>query len=441
MAPENFGCHPDFKLNVKPNLNKGIWGKRISLRQLSNSFHPAVILIPRNELLWVVDSTGEHVFLPKIMRFPFSSYDIYIKDEEGLFNELCSFAFHRLGKIMQLGYLIPPRPTDLDDEIELAYVIPTFSHTRFLHSMLVAAIYDVVLAKNGFSEKERAKYILTAAAHDIATPAGGDSVKRVDPKNLHEENAFSWVLNYHGLTKQWKKRYKFNIREARRIVKNKGVFGHLLEIIDRICYTGVDCFAIGSIRDGNIRKLCLENPLIMDIWQDIKFTDKQSFGFTNPERLFKFLMLRAFEHKELLKNPYSRILDFFLKKLVAPLYKKGLITKEDLLTKGDDWLTIFLGKYYPEEIKGVFEPEDISWKKFNSEEEQKNFCAEIKDKRIDHIEYLKGFETGLNYRVFTEDNKLVPLREVIDPEKIELLEEISESIKGYYVYYKQKSNV
>jgi len=436
MAPESFGCHPDFKLDVKPNLNEGIWGRKVSLQQLSNSLHPGVVLIPRNELLWIVDDSEEHVFLPKIMRFPFSSYDIYIKDEEGLFNELCSFAFHRLGGIMQLGYLVPPRPVELDDRIELAYTIPPFHHTRFLHSMLVAAIYEVVLARNGFSEKERAKYVLTAAAHDIAIPAGGDSVKRVDSKNLHEENAFSWVLNYHGLTKRWKKRYRFNIREARRIVKNKGVFGRLLEVIDRICYTGVDCFDVGSIRDGDIRKLCLENPLVMDVWQDIRFIDKQDFGFTNSERLFKFLMLRAFEHKELLKNPYSRILDFFLKRLVNPLYKRGLITKEDLLTHRDDWLIDFLGKHYPGEIKGILEPEEISWKKFDSEKEQKNFCAKLSKKRIDHTEYLNGFETGLKYKVFTEDNKLVPLREVISPEKGELLEGVSESIKGYYVYYR-----
>lgn len=435
--PKNFGQHPDLNLNTRLDFKKDMYyGKKINLQQLTNSHHPEVVLIPRNELLWVIDDIGEPIFLLQIIRFPFSSYDIYIKHEEGLFREFNLPAFFRLGGIMQLGYLVPPRPIGLDDEIKFSYTTTPFHHTRFLHSMLVAAICEVVLARNGFSEEERAKYVLIAGAHDIATPAGGDSVKRVDFRNLHEENAFSWVLDHYDLIKRWKKLYGFNIHKAKKIIKNKGVFGRLLEAIDRICYTAVDCFAIGSIRDGNIRKLCLENPLVMDVWQDIRFVGKQDFGFTNSERLFKFLMLRAFEHKELLKNPYSRALDFFLKRLVTPLYRRGVITKEDLLTHGDDWLTIFLEKHYPKEIKPILEPEDISWKKFDSKKAQRDFCNKIGKNRIDHTEHLIGFETGLEYKVFTENNHLVPLRKVIGSEKIDLLEKISESTRGYYVYYR-----
>ena len=422
-------------LELNSGFNENLLPRRVSLRQLSNSLHPGVVLIPSGKNFWVVDDEGDSIFLPRIMRFPFSSYNIYIDHEKGLFKELYSPAFWRLGELSQLGLLVPARPIDLDDRIKLSYTVPTFPHTRFLHSMLVAAIYEIVLARNGFSKKERARYVLTAAAHDIATPAGGDSVKRIDSKGLHEENAFPWVLNHYKLIERWKRCYEFDICEACRVVKNKGLFGRLLDVIDRVCYTGVDCFFISSVRNGSIRNYCQENPLLMDVWQDIKFINKQDFGFINPERLFKFLMLRGFEHKELLKNPYSRVLDFFLKGLVEPLYKRGLITREDLLTHGDNSLMNFLEGYYPEEIKSILSPEEISWKKFDSKEEQISFCAEIGEERIDHIEHIKAFETGLNYKVF-KDGELFPLKSVITSQKVKVLEEVSMSIEGYCVYYR-----
>ena len=159
------------------------------------------------------------------------------------------------------------------------------------------------------------------------------------------------------------------------------------------------------------------------------------FFFTRPERLFRFLLLRAYEYQELLFNPYSRALDLFLKKLVKPLYKKGIITKEQLLTDDDKWLERVLTGHYPEEIKCYIEPEELSYKKFDTLQERKEYCKKFKIK-VDHAERIAGFNTGLNWLTF-KDGKVIPLRQAVSRAKIRLLKEVMASAQGYYVYYKR----
>jgi len=301
---------------------------------------------------------------------------------------------------------------------------------------LVAILIELILARNGFSQEERAPIVLTAGCHDIATPAGGDSIKRVDPKSLHEEEGFAWVLERHGLSQRWAEQFGFNLAVAKDWVKGKRLFGRLLDATDKLAYTALDCYYVGLQRPGQIRNLCLKYPLIMDVWQDIQFTpDRSRFFFTQTERLFQFLLLRAYEFQELLFNPYSRTLDLFLKKLVRPLYKRGIITKEQLLTQSDEWFERTLNKYYPQEIKCYIEPEELAWKKFATARERQEFCQKSGVK-VDHLERIAGFTTGLDWLTF-KGGKIIPLRQAVSRTKVRLLEEVMASTRGYYVYYKR----
>ena len=450
-APFGFGQHPDFEAKYRAaraqahkwrgddfkKLDEAIGGKEVSLSNLADSRHPEVHLIPRNDFLYVVDGWGDAIGFERTA-FPFSSTDFYvdIDDEKSLFYEFGhSEAFFRLGKINQLGYLVPPRPEEWDKEINISYLVPQFPHTRWIHSLLVAILMEVILARNGFAKEERNPMVLAAGSHDVAIPAGGDSIKRVDPKNLSEEENFAWVLEHYGLTKRWSKQFGFDIALAKGWVKSRGIIGKLLDVIDKICYAALDCYHLGSVRPGQVRDFCLCHPLVMDVWQNIRFNlDKTNFGFSHPECLFRFLLLRAYEFQELLFNPYSRALDLFLKKLAQPLYEKGIITKEQLLTRGDDWLEQVLNQYYPQEIKLIIEPEKLSWAKFETVEEQREFCLKSRD-RVDHTERITGFTTGLNWPVWNR-GKLTPLKKVISRDKIELLEGVVASTRGYYVYYR-----
>lgn len=449
-APASFGQHPDFERNFKEcqaraythfeegQFDKTIFGEETSLSSLANSRHPEVFLIPRDRYLYVVDEWGDAIGFEKRL-FPFSSTDFYVDfDKEGVFHELYhSAAFFRLGTIEQLGYLVPPRPEEWDKEIKVCYTAPQFHHTRWDHSLLTAILMELVLARNGFSKKDRAPMVLAAGCHDIATPAGGDSIKRVDPENLDEVKNFAWVLEYHGLAECWNKQFGFNLALAKHWVQGMGMMGKLLNALDKISYVALDCYYLGLQREGQIRDFCTRYPLIMDLWQDIRFTPhRTSFGFSEPERLFQFLLLKAYEYQEFLFNPYSRALDLFLKKMAQPLYEKGTITKEQLLTQSNDWLLQVLSEYYPQQIKWYIEPEDLSWRKFSTPEEQQGFCGQMGD-RVDHLDQISGFPTGLDWPVLSQQRKrVVPLRQVISQKKIELLEGIVASVQGYYVYFR-----
>lgn len=438
-CPPEFGHHPDFfadfrrcwqKAHDEKNLELAE-GKQLKLSELYNPLHPEVFVIPKNEHNTVYDDWGEPVGFERMV-FPFSSTDFFVDiDEKGIYRELCvNEAFNRLGGISQLGYLVPPKPDSWGNDVSIVYTTPQFHHTRWAHSLLVAVLTDLILGRNGFSLKERIPVFLASGCHDIATPAGGDSVKRADPVGLDEEANFSWQIRHYGLDKAWKK-FGFDLAFAQKIVDNEGLFGFLLDVTDKIAYTALDCYFLGMVRPGGVRDFCLSHPLVMDVWQDIRFSsDKKSFVFSDPDRLFDFLYLRALEFKEFLYNPYSRALDLYLKDLVQPLYEKGILTKEDLLTHDDMWLERFLDMHYPGKIQCYIEPEKLGCRKFYSKEDQEKFAGTLGD-RLNRLETISGFSSGLDWKVFGSRS----LREVISKDKTDSLEEVIASTRGYYVYY------
>ncbi|MDD5144860.1 MAG: hypothetical protein PHW72_01935 [Candidatus Pacebacteria bacterium] len=441
----NFGRHPDFpgdfaarmakakEYFAKGDFEKGteiLEGKKLDLDKLRNPLHPLTYIIPSNEHICMADLEDPmgYVWLP------FSSTDFYVEiDEEGIYHDLCNeSAFLRLFGISQLGYLVSPRPQDLPNGECIYYLKPQFHHTRGTHSLQVAILMDVILARNGF--KERAPRILAAGCHDIGTPAGGDSVKRADPKNLDEEANFSYVMQRRGLARKWRKKYGFCLAEAQRMVNGFGPYGHLLDIIDKIAYTAVDCMYVGRERPEKIMNFCLKHPLVMDVWQDIKYSPEHGFVFSDPERMYDFLLLRAYEFQEFLYNPYSRGMDLYLKSKVQPLYDKGILTKEQLLRLTDFQLEGILDQHYHDEEHYIV-PDNLPCRKCQTQKEQDEFVEEISNGPgyiIDHTEHLTGFTSGLDWKL--EGGSL--LREALLKDKVELLEETVNSTKGYYVYYR-----
>jgi len=442
-APSGYGHHPKFERSYRKHRRemrksykegRDYTGDRVLLTDIPKK--GKVYLVPRDRYMTVIDEFGDIVAVGNMDKamFPFSSCDFYADIfEEKYFKEFLNYAFYRLGGISQLGYLVPPRPEDWDKDVTISYLVPAFPHTRWVHSRLVPFICEAILA-TGFTENERLPMVLTAGYHDVAIPAGGDSVKRVDKEGLDEENNFQWLLEHHGLVQRWSEEYGFDINQARLWVKGHGLFGKILDIVDRMAYTALDCLYIGLNRPGEVRSFGLKNPLVMDVWQDLKINeDRSDFGFTDPDRLFNFLLFRAYEHAELLMNPYSRALDFFLQKMVQPLYQKGIITKEQLLTREDIWLHDVLRDCYPEKsVWAIIEPELLSWKKFDTLAQLEKFCSE--NEGTDHTEHIKGFDTGLNTGLY-DGKRIVAAKEVFSREQKEELEELNRRVKGYYVYY------
>jgi len=437
-VPRFFGLHPGLARKQRKNsgrLFSAYSAESVSLKKFFSPLHPEIYLIPGDMFGEVRDEFGENIGFER-MNFPFSSYDFFIdEDAKGAFEYIKhSPLFFRLGQIPQLCYLVPPRQTTSRRNENIWYLAPLFPHTRWLHSLLTGILAELILARNGFSAKERAPFVLAAAFHDIAMPAGGDSIVRIDKKNLHEENNFLWVLRREGVLEELEKKFNFDAVKAERWIRGQEMPGKLIDIADKMSYVAMDCYYVGLNQKGMIRKFCQKNPLVMDVWQDVRIDKKsQQIYFESAERLYRFLLLRAYEHSEFLLNPYSRSMDFYLTKMTKVLYNKGLISREDLLIYGNSWLEGKLQQIFPGNFKTIICPDELRWRKFSTENEQLVFAKRI-GSRLDHLDNIKGFNPGLDWLV-KSGGEITPLINTLKPSQVEKMRKIVASTKGYYVYY------
>jgi HD superfamily phosphohydrolase len=443
-----FGFHPNALKNFdkfwkearekSSNIVDFFENSKVKLDIFKDERHADAYLIPRDVPNSVVDECGDPVSHMTI-NIPFSSYNIYldVENERSVFYEIYNTpAIWRLGGVSQLGYLIPP--PDEGFENKTIYYLPNyFPHTRWGHSMLVAALVEIVLARNGFTKEERAPVLLAFASHDIATPAGGDSVMRIDKKELDEENNFNYVLERDGLDRRWKEKFGFDLAAAQEWIKGKGVMGSLLNVIDRIAYVALDCYYFGHGAKSKTRRMVSRLPLIMDVWQDIVFTaDKKRFYFRDTRRLYDFLKLRMLEHTELLLNPRSRALDHTLFKALKGLYENREISKEDLLYWNDDILNakvMEINKTYP---RGFLTPDKFEWKFFQSQFLMERF-SDLNRERISHIDRIKKVDVGFDWPVLKQ-SRVVEIKKALPQKKFKKLDSIANSLQGWYVYLYKK---
>jgi hypothetical protein len=411
---------------------KALLSSEVPLGKFFSAVHPEIYLIPQDARFSVVDDFGDPVGFFQFP-MPFSSFSFYADFDlkDGVFSALYHEPlFHRMGGISQLGFLCSPRPANISEKTKIFYCIPHFPHTRWGHSFLTGILAELVLARNGFPKIMRDPFVLAAACHDIAMPAGGDSVMRIDPEHLSEENNFRWVLERDGLAAQWAKEFGFDILEAEKWIHNLEPFGKLLDVIDKIAYTAHDAHYVSCISGGRVYRYCSQHQLVMDVWQDIRF-DGEDVWFTSASNLFDFLLLRAYLHCDIYFNPRSRALDYVLFNQVRKYYKPEM--RDQLLSWNDEQLLMWL------EGKGgiggpASSPDDLVWEKFEKEEEAALFARSVQ--RLSHIDHVKPFKTGLDWLV-ANGRQQTKLRFVIPKRKVVQLESLSKRHSGWYVYYFQ----
>jgi hypothetical protein len=419
-------------LLLKNSILDAFHAPRIPLKNFFCPNHPEVYLIPKKDYFSVVDDFGDSIGFFQLPMF-FSSFNFYVdlEKEDGVFSALYHEPkFHRLGGINQLGFLCSPKPESASEQTKIFYYLPQFPHTRWGHSLLTGILAELVLTRNDFSKTERDSFVLTAACHDIAMPAGGDSVIRVDPKNLSEENNFRLVMEKDGLVARLAKQFGFDILEAANWVHNLGPNGKLLDALDKIAYTTQDaCYYALYTPGGRVYQYCCQHRFVMDVWQDILF-DGKDVWFACSSRLFDFLLLRAYMHCDIYLNPRSRALDYVLYNQVRKHYAPEM--RDQLLSWDDKQLQLWLEQ--KGEDSGILSPDDLSWKKFESEKEANDFAARVP--KLSHTDHVKPFKTGLDWLV-ANGKKRTQLRFVLPKSKVVQLESLSKRHAGWYVYYYQ----
>lgn|GEM_PF-1922679 len=436
-------------IHISPELYERLYiGKRVPLTMYHDERHPAVTLLPAWKQENIVDHFSDPIGFER-MRLWFGSFDFFIQEDSWLEQVLCTPPFWRMGSIVQLGNLVAPLPIGLRSDQEIVFLGEPFRHTRWIHSRLAAAMAEVLLARLGFSSVERASIVLAIAYHDIAIPAGGDAIKRIDPWFLNEERNFAWVLQQYGLDKKWERQYGFDLQQAAAWVRNEGMPGFLLDFLDKLSYVTLDCHALGLQRDGQTRRFCLEHQLFADVWLDLQCSeDRHRLAFTDPRRLCNFLMARAHASSELYYNPFARTYDYLLTEVVGELYKHGLVTWQNLVTWSQDELLRVIEKKSRlfhslrkllDTIPNILEPQQLDFRWFPTEEERDAFAATLGD-RLHHRDKTKPFTTCLDWPVFTDPDKRLttaPLHSFLSDQQIFELEWLARSRAGYYVYYRK----
>ena len=274
---------------------------------------------------------------------PYAGINTYAMESEEMFSDLSeTFNLWRLSRIKQLAYKRDPFPTEAGEKERYQNEFP---HNRLTHSFDVLAVATLLGTNAGLSPEELKILQIAAVSHDFLTPAGGDTVKMIDPEAFDEDKNYNKIFE----TEEWKNfaiKYSISKEQEKKLyetVKGEGISGKLLDIADKTAYVARDIDVVlhwmvryvGFVNEKNkkilyedknpgfprIKKILKLDPLVCGVWDSVEIIDGRVV-ITNPERLARFLELRTYLFKELYHNPYSRFfLDKFIERMAGYLYK------------------------------------------------------------------------------------------------------------------------
>lgn len=261
----------------------------------------------------------------------YNSHISYIVHGDLYLDFINTRAFYRLQNIKQLGVL-----TYTPDFIQ--------THVRSWHSLSTGIMAEIVERRNHADENDIVLSIVSALLHDIAIPPLSDQGKLACKEELNEEDNIELLLG--DFSSQLE---KYGIRSSDVIACVRGeypVIGKLLNSrgidLDKISYTGIDSRQIF----GHHKKIIETDRLLFDIYQEIKILDND-IVFTNPDRVKRFLKVRALLFRDAYCSSDHRRREAFFKKILKDMWDKGVLDKKLLLSLDDGELETIMKKYEP----------------------------------------------------------------------------------------------
>lgn len=335
----------------------------------------------------------------------------------------------RLQGLRKLGFLsVIQRGGDIRD-------FRGFDHDALEHTLLVPRAAELILEEAGFPENIINEVIVAGLLHDIALPAGGEAVVRLDPENLDEENHWRDVLSREQL---FQLIFDLGLDPVHisMAIKNNGIVGKVLDIADRIAYTTVDSSYFYGKRNA---PPYLYKTVKIDV-------ETGTVYFDYPEALGKFLQLRAENHFNVYNHPVNKGADFMIRTLLRPLYSTDgtkPLSPSRLRQMTDDDLCEVLQEVYQLPFPA---PWWIHRKLVNL---YPNY-TEVGDEEDAHkyLEHLAAtdsflplgyeqswsFDPGTSYMVKDPlTGRVLPFRELL-PDQADLIEDYAK-VQTYIVYY------
>jgi HD superfamily phosphohydrolase len=376
----------------------------------------------------------------------------YMVREGGLCEELMhAFKLFRLHGIKQLGFLQTPW---FEDSL---YPQPIAEHNRFVHSLDVMVIASVIGYNLGLDEVRFNTLRMAAFTHDMGTPAGGDSVKLVNPAAFDED------LNYPQLIGRfnWEHiRTKYKIEEELLIetILNRGLLGQILDIADKLAYVARDLHACDPYlhygRDHydqhglhTILTLVERYPNVCGLWDAVSVHEGRMV-ITDAARLSAFLKVRTLMFRELYYHPNARFGEYLVSRvLVKSLYNSGRLTRERLLEMQDYELHMVLneefgtGRHHAAISSVVTEisAAGAQRKTFHQREEAEKFAESLRAGGNPFVlveDNHRGIKTGAHFKVMTPQGP--QSFAYAYPGEARELEEMATLFPSVHVYYLEK---
>lgn len=266
---------------------------------------------------------------------------------DGLIHDTCNaLGIFRLAHIRQLGFLHDPVMNELAEKNGIGML---FEHTRYMHSLTVMATASLMGLRCGLREHDLIHLRVAALTHDVLTPAGGDSIKFIDPEAFDEDAHYHEIFEGNSEWDAVRDRYGLDETLLAATVRGEGILGQLLDLADKMSYVAhdFDAYMKGSEKPSSehfqvpnsimeVWKFQSESPYpLCDLWNFVVIENGQVI-VTDGKRLASFLKLRALLFRHLYYNPRARYREQILGILIVdPLYRKGILTREQLLQMND----------------------------------------------------------------------------------------------------------
>lgn len=271
---------------------------------------------------------------------PYSGGLYSMEGWDSIFHQLCAVVgLGRLQNIAQLSLL--GYPVTGGESVSSM----TFGHNRFIHTCDVYTIGMLMAHNCGVSGKDKIALAIALAIHDLFTPAGGDLLKFVDYERFDEDARLSDLLNEVNFVKMCQQ-LGVEAEEVIRICQEKdGLLCSIRDCADTLAYTARDlsmlisplwdkCPTWYDNKEEQILFMRLwvlsRDESLLSIWEDVRANSKGQLVFSKPERLQKFLFVRACMFRLLYYNKQTRNAEYLLGiRIIKILLVDGKIKLED----------------------------------------------------------------------------------------------------------------
>jgi hypothetical protein len=398
-------------------------------------------------LHWDFFSDAQHEFfdggpdgvLAMNLKVPFSSV-LFMVHEGGMIEAACHvFRLFRLQNVRQLGFIKDPSGANRSTEGG------AYGHRRYEHVLSVAAISTLIAHNLDLSFSQRNTLILAAVTHDALTAAGGDTMKLVDKEAFDEDQNYPELLVGEGW-ERLKRTYGINEELLVAIVQSKSPLSTLLDIADKLVYSGCDVRGLFlRLQDSRsedalqVASTALWDPRVCDVWEHVRQV-KGRFVIADPDALVRFLHMRVRMFKDVYFNPLTRFREFFFGKIILTyMYERGMLTRDWLMRASDTMLVEEIARFmgqrhaYGDVANLIEEEETVDTFHTLAEARAHAVGLGIEHGRAVFLDHFRGkIKPGMDMLVY-EGRKIRTLKEA-RPDKARRLEELAEIENRFWVY-------